>query len=121
MAHVDIVIIKENKEGEYSGLAHEVVPSVFKSLKVITKFCTKCIAKYAFEYAYLHNRKTMTAMHKGNIMKLAYGLFLESCYEVAPELCLEVMFMQKMLFLSKECLLGMLEMNKYYCRRRQTQ
>ncbi|GAB4853084.1 Isocitrate dehydrogenase [NAD] regulatory subunit 3, mitochondrial [Ancistrocladus abbreviatus] len=81
--NVDIVVIRENTEGEYSGLEHEVVPGVVESLKVITKFCSERIARYAFEYAYLNNRKTVTAVHKANIMKLADGLFLESCREVA--------------------------------------
>lgn len=52
---------------------------------MITKFCSERIAKYAFEYAYLNNRKTVTAVHKANIMKLADGLFLESCREVAKK------------------------------------
>ncbi|CAD6260514.1 unnamed protein product [Miscanthus lutarioriparius] len=82
---VDIVVIRENTEGEYSGLEHEVVPGVVESLKVITKFCSERIAKYAFEYAYLNNRKKVTAVHKANIMKLADGLFLESCREVASK------------------------------------
>ncbi|RWV98455.1 hypothetical protein GW17_00038697, partial [Ensete ventricosum] len=47
---------------------------------VITKFCSERIAKYAFEYAYLNNRETVI-----NIMKLADGLFLESCREVAKK------------------------------------
>ena len=51
---------------------------MIESLKVITKFCSEWIAKYAFEYAYLN-----IAVHKANIMKLSDGLFLESCYEVA--------------------------------------
>ncbi|KAL6012720.1 isocitrate dehydrogenase (NAD(+)) idh1 [Asimina triloba] len=80
---VDIVVIRENTEGEYAGLEHEVVPGVVENLKVITKFCSERIAKYAFEYAYLNNRKKVTAVHKANIMKLADGLFLESCREVA--------------------------------------
>ncbi|CAL5057351.1 unnamed protein product [Urochloa decumbens] len=83
--NVDIVVIRENTEGEYSGLEHEVVPGVVESLKVITKFCSERIAKYAFEYAYLNNRKKVTAVHKANIMKLADGLFLESCREVAKK------------------------------------
>ncbi|KAL3597753.1 hypothetical protein D5086_009390 [Populus alba] len=83
--NVDIVVIRENTEGEYSGLEHEVVPGVVESLKVITKFCSERIAKYAFEYAYLNNRKQVTAVHKANIMKLADGLFLESCREVATK------------------------------------
>ncbi|XP_074568199.1 isocitrate dehydrogenase [NAD] regulatory subunit 1, mitochondrial-like [Curcuma longa] len=83
--NVDIVVIRENTEGEYSGLEHEVVPGVVESLKVITKFCSERIAQYAFEYAYLNNRKKVTAVHKANIMKLADGLFLESCREVATK------------------------------------
>ncbi|KAL3843322.1 hypothetical protein ACJIZ3_000725 [Penstemon smallii] len=83
--NVDIVVIRENTEGEYAGLEHEVVPGVVESLKVITKFCSERIAKYAFEYAYLNNRKKVTAVHKANIMKLADGLFLESCREVASK------------------------------------
>lgn len=50
---------------------------------MITKFCSERIAKYAFEYAHLNNRKKVTAVHKANIMKLADGLFLESCREIA--------------------------------------
>jgi isocitrate dehydrogenase (NAD+) len=53
--------------------------------QVITKFCSERIAKYAFEYAYLNNRKQVTAVHKANIMKLADGLFLESCREVVTK------------------------------------
>uniref|UniRef100_A0A7N0USP3 Isopropylmalate dehydrogenase-like domain-containing protein n=1 Tax=Kalanchoe fedtschenkoi TaxID=63787 RepID=A0A7N0USP3_KALFE len=83
--NVDIVVIRENTEGEYAGLEHEVVPGVVESLKVITKFCSERIAQYAFEYAYLNNRKKVTAVHKANIMKLADGLFLESCREVAEK------------------------------------
>ncbi|MCD7462404.1 isocitrate dehydrogenase (NAD(+)) idh1 [Datura stramonium] len=55
------------------------------SCAVMTKFCSERIAKYAFEYAYLNNRKVVTAVHKANIMKLADGLFLESCREVASK------------------------------------
>ncbi|CAL5376905.1 unnamed protein product [Camellia sinensis] len=78
---VDIVVVRENTEGEYSGLEHEVL----ESLKVMTKFCSERIARYAFEYAYLNNRKKVTAVHKANIMKLADGLFLESCREVTSK------------------------------------
>ncbi|XP_047335117.1 isocitrate dehydrogenase [NAD] regulatory subunit 1, mitochondrial-like [Impatiens glandulifera] len=81
--NVNIVVIRENTEGEYSGLEHEVVPGVVESLKVMTKFCSERIAQFAFEYAYLNNRKKVTAVHKANIMKLADGLFLESCREIA--------------------------------------
>nr|DAD25146.1 TPA_asm: hypothetical protein HUJ06_026610 [Nelumbo nucifera] len=85
--NVDIVVIRENTKGEYSGLEHEVVPGVVESLKVITQFCSERIANYAFEYAYLNNRKKVTAVHKANIMKVADGLFLESCREVIVDNC----------------------------------
>ncbi|CAL5417173.1 unnamed protein product [Camellia sinensis] len=82
---VDIVVVRENTEGEYLGLKHEVVPASSKASRVMTKFCSEWIAKYAFEYAYLNNRKKVTAVHKANIMKLADGLVLESCQEVASK------------------------------------
>ncbi|KAL9259269.1 Isocitrate dehydrogenase [NAD] regulatory subunit 1, mitochondrial-like protein [Drosera capensis] len=66
--NVDIVVIRENTEGEYSGLEHEVVPGVVESLKVITKFYSERIAKYAFEYAYLNNRKKVTPNLYGNLV-----------------------------------------------------
>ena len=66
---VDIVIVRENLEGEFSGMEHEVVPGVTESLKVMTAAGTMRIAEYAFEYAYLNNRAKVTAVHKANIMK----------------------------------------------------
>lgn len=80
---VDIVIIRENTEGEFSGMEHEVVPGVTESLKVMTRDATRRIAHYAFEYAFLNNRSKVTAVHKANIMKQADGIFLESCKEVS--------------------------------------
>jgi isocitrate dehydrogenase (NAD+) len=81
--NVDIAIIRENTEGEYSGMEHEVAPGITESLKVMTRDATRRIAQYAFEYAYLNNRGKVTAVHKANIMKKADGIFLESCQEVA--------------------------------------
>jgi isocitrate dehydrogenase (NAD+) len=80
---VDIVIIRENTEGEYSGMEHEVAPGVTESLKVMTRDATRRIAQYAFEYAAMNNRTKVTAVHKANIMKKADGIFLESCQEVS--------------------------------------
>ena len=79
---VDLVIIRENTEGEYVGLEHEVVPGVVESLKVITRKGSTRIAKFAFEYARRHNRKKIHAIHKANIMKMSDGLFLKCAREV---------------------------------------
>ena len=91
---VDIVIIRENTEGEYSGLEHEVVPGVVESLKVITQEKSRRIAEYAFEFASMNNRRKVSAIHKANIMKQSDGLFLEACRAVAkgyPEIHFEEM------------------------------
>lgn len=82
---VNIVVIRENTEGEYSGLEHEVYPGVIESVKVITREASKRIADYAFEYAYLNGRKKVTAVHKANIMKLCDGQFLEATREAAKK------------------------------------
>ena len=80
---VDLVIVRENTEDLYSGLEHEVVPGVVESLKIITDKASTRIAEFAFEYAKRHGRRTVTAVHKANIMKLGDGLFLETCRRVA--------------------------------------
>lgn len=79
----DIAVIRENTEGEYSGVEHEVYPGVVESIKIITKKASDRIANYAFEFAYISRRKKVTAVHKANIMKLCDGLFLQSCREAA--------------------------------------
>ena len=78
-----MVIFRENTEDLYSGLEHEVVKDVVTSLKVITRTASIRIAEYAFDFAKKTHRKKVTAIHKANIMKLADGLFLKCCREVA--------------------------------------
>jgi isocitrate dehydrogenase (NAD+) len=80
---IDMVIFRENTEDLYSGLEHEVVKDVVTSLKVITRVASVRIAEYAFRFAQRTGRKKVTAIHKANIMKLADGLFLRCCREVA--------------------------------------
>jgi isocitrate dehydrogenase (NAD+) len=82
---VDLVIVRENTEDLYSGLEHEVVPGVVESLKIITERASTRIAQFAFAYARRHGRKTVTAIHKANIMKQSDGLFLRSVRLVARE------------------------------------
>lgn len=81
--NLDIVVIREQTEGEYSSLEHESVPGVVESLKIITRKKSRRIAKFAFDYATKHGRSKVTAVHKANIMKLGDGMFLESCQDVA--------------------------------------
>jgi isocitrate dehydrogenase (NAD+) len=73
--NVDLCIIRENTEGEYSGLEHQSVPGVVESLKIITRAKSERITKFAFSFALANHRKKVTCIHKANIMKLADGLF----------------------------------------------
>ena len=82
---VDLIIVRENTEGLYSGIEHEVVPGVVESLKIITEKASTRIARFAFEYARKNQRKKIHAIHKANIMKLSDGLFLRCSRNVAKE------------------------------------
>src|SRR6202789_4058455 len=80
---VDLIIVRENTEGEYVGLEHEVVPGVVESLKIVTEKGSTRIAQFAFDYARKHGRKKIHSIHKANIMKLSDGLFLKCARKVS--------------------------------------
>ncbi len=80
---IDLIVVRENTEGLYSGIEHEVIPGVVESLKIMTeRACTK-ISKFAFDYARRNGRKKIAAVHKANIMKLSDGLFLDCARKVS--------------------------------------
>ncbi|XP_043919930.1 isocitrate dehydrogenase [NAD] subunit beta, mitochondrial isoform X2 [Protopterus annectens] len=81
--NLDLVIIREQTEGEYSYMEHESVKGVIECLKIVTREKSRRIAKFAFDYATKKRRSKVTAVHKANIMKLGDGLFLQCCEEVA--------------------------------------
>lgn len=80
---VDLIVVRENTEGLYSGLEHEVVPGVVESLRVITEPASELICRFAFETAKRQGRKRVTCVHKANILKLSDGLFLRTFQRVA--------------------------------------
>jgi isocitrate dehydrogenase (NAD+) len=79
---VDLVVLRENTEGLYSGLENEIVPGVVTSLKVASETACLRIARYAFQYATQRGRKKVTVFHKANIMKLSDGLFIRCSRQV---------------------------------------
>eukprot|EP01117_Protostelium_nocturnum_P012587 TRINITY_DN4633_c0_g1_i1.p1 TRINITY_DN4633_c0_g1~~TRINITY_DN4633_c0_g1_i1.p1 ORF type:complete len:364 (+),score=123.82 TRINITY_DN4633_c0_g1_i1:168-1259(+) len=81
--NVDLTVIRENTEGEYSGIEHNVQPGLAESIKVITSEASTRVAQYAFQYAHQHKRHTVAAIHKATIMKMSDGLFIDSCRKVA--------------------------------------
>ncbi|THV08493.1 hypothetical protein K435DRAFT_740621 [Dendrothele bispora CBS 962.96] len=82
---VNTVLIRENTEGEYSGIEHEVIDGVVQSIKLITWEASERVARYAFHYARSQGRNRVTAVHKANIMKMSDGMFLSACREVAKD------------------------------------
>lgn len=81
--NVDLIVVRENTEGLYSGLEHEVIPGVVESLRVVTEPASERIARFAFETARREGRKRVTCVHKANILKLSDGLFLRTARRVA--------------------------------------
>src|SRR6516164_8893447 len=82
---VDLIVIRENTEGLYSGIEHEVVPGVVESLKIMTEKACMRISRFAFEYARRAKRKKIHSIHKANIMKLSDGLFIRCSRNVSKE------------------------------------
>lgn len=82
---VNTVLIRENTEGEYSGIEHEVVDGVVQSIKLITYEASERVARYAFYHAMQNGRDRVTAVHKAPIMKMSDGMFLTACRNVAKE------------------------------------
>lgn len=80
---IDVVIIRENTQGLYTGIEYKTDRDTAHALKLITREASQRIVQFAFAYAKKHHRKRVTCFHKANIMKLTDGLFLESARQVA--------------------------------------
>ena len=78
---VDLVIVRENTEGLYSGIENVITEGVVTSLKVATERACRRIARFAEGYARTRGRRRVTAFHKANIMKKSDGLFLACARE----------------------------------------
>ncbi|MCB9882676.1 MAG: isocitrate/isopropylmalate dehydrogenase family protein [Planctomycetes bacterium] len=82
---VDLIVVRENTEGLYCGIEHEVAPGVVTSLRVMTENGCRRIVRFAFEEARKLGRKKVTAVHKANILKLGDGMFLRCAQEAAAD------------------------------------
>ncbi len=83
--NVELVVIRENTEGLYSGIENEITTGVVQSLKIATRPACERIARFAFRYARERRRQRVTVFHKANIMKLTDGLFLECARQIHEE------------------------------------
>jgi len=82
-ADTDIVFIRENTEGVYSGIEDEITDGVRTLTRVITEDASRKIAEYGFSYAKQNDYEDVTIAHKANVMRETDGLFLETAEDVA--------------------------------------
>ena len=79
------MLIRENTEGEYSGIEHVVVDGVVQSIKLITREACERVLRFAFQYALDVGKPKVRAVHKATIMKMSDGLFLSLAREIAKD------------------------------------
>jgi isocitrate dehydrogenase (NAD+) len=82
---VDLVIIRENTEGLYSGIENQITEDVVVSMKVATRAACERVSRWAFQYAQRRGRKKVTVFHKANIMKLTDGMFVDAARRIHAE------------------------------------
>lgn len=82
---VNLVVVRENTEGLYSGLEHNVVPGVVESLRIVTRPACERIVRYAFELARNQGRRRVTFCHKADVLPLSDGQFLDTARAVADD------------------------------------
>ena len=82
---VDLFVVRENTQGEYSGIEHYIDPTrnAAEAISIITRFGSDRIIRFAFEHARAAGRKMVTLVHKANILKMTSGLFLDTGREIA--------------------------------------
>jgi isocitrate dehydrogenase (NAD+) len=95
--NIDLVLVRENTEGLYTGIEHYIrmgddPRAAAESIAIITRSGAQRVVRYAFEYARAHERKKVTLVHKANILKYSQGLFLDTGRMVAREYAGEIEF-----------------------------
>lgn len=83
--NVDLVVLRENTQGLYVGIEHEVTPGTIVTLKVASAEAGARIARWGFEYARNHGRRRITVCHKRRVMPLSDGAFVDAFYDVAKD------------------------------------
>jgi 3-isopropylmalate dehydrogenase len=81
----DIVFIRENTEGVYSGIESEITEGVTTLTRVITADASEKIAEFGFDYAKQNDYEDITIAHKANVMQRTDGLFLDTASAVGED------------------------------------
>jgi isopropylmalate/isohomocitrate dehydrogenase-like protein len=79
---IDLVVVRENTEGMYSGIEYEVAPGEAVAMRIITKKASLLVAEHAFKLAE-KRRKHLTYVHKANILRVTDGIFNDAVKEAA--------------------------------------
>ncbi len=82
---VDLVVLRENTQGLYSGIEHEITPGTIVTLKVSSAKAGERIARWGFEYARNHGRRKVTVVHKSSVLPLSDGAFVDAFFRVAQD------------------------------------
>jgi 3-isopropylmalate dehydrogenase len=82
----DLVFIRENTEGVYSGIESEITEGVRTLTRVVTEDASRDIAEFGFDYARRNGYDDVTVAHKANVMRETDGLFVETAEAVAADL-----------------------------------
>jgi isopropylmalate/isohomocitrate dehydrogenase-like protein len=89
--NIDLVVVRENTEGLYSGAEFELAPGIGVALRIITKEASTRIAEFAFKLA-ANRKQHLTYVHKGNILRITDGIFKDAVKEAAlkhPDITLD--------------------------------
>jgi isopropylmalate/isohomocitrate dehydrogenase-like protein len=80
--NIDLVVVRENTEGMYSGIEYEVSKGEAVALRIITKGASLRVAEYAFKLAEKRKNR-LTYVHKANILRITDGIFNDAVKETA--------------------------------------
>jgi isopropylmalate/isohomocitrate dehydrogenase-like protein len=89
--NIDLIVVRENTQGMYSGIEYELSPGTGVALRIITKEASLRIAETAFKLAQ-KRKKHLTYVHKGNILRITDGIFKNAVKEAAlnyPDVALD--------------------------------
>jgi len=78
--NIDLVVVRENTEGLYSGAESLIAPGVGIALRIITREASLRVAEFAFKLA-MQRKKHLTYVHKGNILRITDGIFKDAIKE----------------------------------------
>ncbi|MBI4819619.1 MAG: isocitrate/isopropylmalate dehydrogenase family protein [Deltaproteobacteria bacterium] len=85
--NIDLVVVRENTQGLYSGIEFytDRQKNSAQAISLVTRMASERVIRYAFEHCRRHQRKRLTVVHKANILKFTTGLFLEVAKDLARE------------------------------------